>query len=119
MMEKILIYNVKDIAKVKRAADAMRIRVEEIAPCDLRQSVGSLAEGKKAALVAPFEGSAPAESLLVFCNVSEKHMDKLLFTLRQMQLAVDYKAVLTPTNQKWTVLMLLVGLGREKRGMKA
>ena len=105
-MEKILVYNVKDIAKVKRAADAMRIRVEEIVPADLRQSVGSLAEGKKSALVAPFGGDAPTESLLVFCNVSEKHMDKLLFTFRQMQLGVDYKAV------------LLVELGREKRSMK-
>ena len=117
-MEKILTYNLKDTAKIKRAADAMHIRVEEIAPCGLRQSVGSLAEGKKAALVAPFEGTVPTESLLVFCNISGKHMDRLLFTFRQMQITVDYKAVLTPTNQNWTVLMLLVELGREKNLLK-
>ena len=116
-MEKILIYHIKDDWKVKKAAEAMKIRVEEIIPADLKQSIGNLAEGKKSVLMAPFEGSAPKESLLVVCDVSEKHMDRLLFQFRQIKLSVDYKAILTPTNRSWTVLMLLLELGREKRSM--
>lgn len=113
-MEKILIYQVKEKEAVKQLLAPMKIRLEEIETADLKQSIGSLAEGKKNVLVAPFTGNAPQESLMVFCGVSEKHFDKILFALRKKQIQIDYKAVLTPTNQKWNVLMLLVELAREK-----
>ena len=117
-MEKILIYQVKEKEELKRLSAPMKIRLEEIAAADLRQSVGNLADGKKNVLTAPFTGDAPKESLMIFCDVSEKHMDKILFTLRQKNIGIDYKAVLTPTNKAWTVLALLLELGREKQGMK-
>lgn len=113
-MEKILGYQIKEKEQLKKILTPMKICFQEIAAEDLRQSVGDLAEGKKLPLAAPFDGTAPTESLLVFCGVSEKHLDKLLFSMRKMQIQVDLKAVLTPTNQKWTVLMLLLELGKEK-----
>ena len=107
-MEKILIYQVKEKEAVKQLLAPMKIRLEEIKTTDLRQSIGDLAEGKKNVLTAPFTGSAPQESLMVFCGVNEKHFDKILFELRRKQIPVDYKAVLTPSNRKWSVLMLML-----------
>ena len=126
-MEKILIYQVKEKEAVKQllapmkmidSGDKMKIRLEEIKTTDLRQSIGDLAEGKKNVLTAPFTGSAPQESLMVFCGVNEKHFDKILFELRRKQIPVDYKAVLTPSNRKWSVLMLMLELTKEKNSFR-
>ena len=117
-MEKILIYQVKEKEAVKQLLAPMKIRLEEIEAADLRQSIGDLAEGKRNVLTAPFTGNAPQESLMVFCGVNEKHFDKILFALRQKQIPIDYKAVLTPTNQKWSVLMLFLELAKEKNSFR-
>ena len=106
-MEKILIYQVKEKEAVKQLLAPMKIRLEEIKTTDLRQSIGDLAEGKKNVLTAPFTGSAPQESL-----------DKILFELRRKQIPVDYKAVLTPSNRKWSVLMLMLELTKEKNSFR-
>ena len=87
-MEKILIYQVKEKEAVKQLLAPMKIRLEEIEATDLRQSIGDLAEEKKNVLTAPFTGSAPQESLMVFCGVNEKHFDKILFELRRKQIPV-------------------------------
>ena len=117
-MEKILIYQVKEKEAVKQLLAPMKIRLEEIKAADLRQSIGDLAEGKKNVLTAPFTGSVPQESLMVFCGVNEKHFDKILFELRRKQIPVDYKAVLTPSNRKWSVLMLMLELTKEKNSFR-
>ena len=90
----------RDVYKrqVKQLLAPMKIRLEEIKTTDLRQSIGDLAEGKKNVLIAPFTGSAPQESLMVFCGVNEKHFDKILFELRRKQIPVDYKACLLYTS---------------------
>ena len=111
-MEKILIYQVKETEAVKQLLAPMKIRLEEIKTTDLRQSIGDLAEGKKNVL------TAPQESLMVFCGVNEKHFDKILFELRRKQIPVDYKAVLTPSNRKWSVLMLMLELTKEKNSFR-
>ena len=111
-MEKILIYQVKEKEAVKQLLAPMKIRLEEIKTTDLRQSIGDLAEGKKNVL------TAPQESLMVFCGVNEKHFDKMLFELRRKQIPVDYKAVLTPSNRKWSVLMLMLELTKEKNSFR-
>ena len=103
---------------VKQLLAPMKIRLEEIEATDLRQSIGDLAEEKKNVLTAPFTGSAPQESLMVFCGVNEKHFDKILFELRRKQIPVDYKAVLTPSNRKWSVLMLMLELTKEKNSFR-
>lgn len=49
------------------------------------------------------EASATTGSLMLLCELSEKHMDKLLFELRSKKVHVDYKAVLTPVNRQWSL----------------
>ena len=55
---------------------------------------------------------------MVFCGVNEKHFDTILFELRRKQIPVDYKAVLTPSNRKWSVLMLMLELTKEKNSFR-
>jgi hypothetical protein len=65
-------------------------------------------------LIQPFSGKVPAESLIVFCDFTEKKMDKLLASLRRDQVVIDYKAVLTPTNRKWNVMRMYLEMQAEK-----
>lgn len=115
-MEKILAFHLSDteLRELKRCTGALNMRVEVIAPEDYLQTLGSLAKNRKNALTAAYTGELPQESLLVFCDFTEKRMDKLLLSLRKNRLLIDYKAVLTPTNSQWNVLRLLLELRAER-----
>lgn len=114
-MEKILIYQVKEKEAVKQLLAPMKIRLEEIKTTDLRQSIGDLAEGKKNVLTAPFSGSAPQESLMVFCGVNEKHFDKILFELRRKQIRLTIKQSLHHRTGNGVCLCLCWNLRRRKQ----
>ncbi len=109
-MEKILLFQVSDSDKkiIEKISGNMRIKVENIPKELYSYKVGELAEGKVCgttksddSLNKPLEGS-----LLVFADVSDKHMDKLLFEIRRQKLSIKHKAVLTPTNKMWNVYQL-------------
>ena len=75
------------------------------------------------------EGSVPAQanagasgaetppSCLVLCGLRDKRLDKVLFELRRADIPIDYKAILTPSNQEWTVPELMKELQRERQAM--
>lgn len=75
------------------------------------------------------EGTVPAQdtacgpavqtpsSLLVLCGLRDKRLDKALFELRRADIPIDYKAILTPSNQEWTVPELMKELQRERQAM--
>ena len=69
------------------------------------------------------EGTVPAPaaqtppSCLVLCGLRDKRLDKVLFELRRADIPIDYKAVLTPSNQEWTVPELMKELQRERQAM--
>lgn len=56
-------------------------------------------------------------SLLVLCGLRDKRLDKVLFELRRADIPIDYKAILTPSNQEWTVSELMKELQRERQAM--
>lgn len=56
-------------------------------------------------------------SLLILCGLRDKRLDKVLFELRRADIPVDYKAILTPSNQEWTVPELMKELQRERQAM--
>lgn len=116
-MEKMLIFQLTETDKntVKILSSNMKIKVLEIQSSDYRQALGDLAENKKSSLVSAYEGTAPEGSLMVFCNVTEKHMDKILFELRRKQSSITYKASLTPTNAKWNVLRMYMEMEKERK----
>lgn len=116
-MEKILVFQVEDMAVIRRIAGGLSIRLEEIDPKELRQPIEALVDKKKRPGVENYAGRIPQESLMLFCGLSDKHLDKILFELRRRDVKVDYKAILTETNRKWSVLQLYLELGREKAAM--
>lgn len=69
------------------------------------------------------EGTVPAPaaqtlpSCLVLCGLRDKRLDKVLFELRRADIPIEYKAVLTPSNQEWTVPELMKELQRERQAM--
>lgn len=128
-MAKILAFQlpVPELEKVKKAAGGLKLRVETVPVMLYRQSIRTLSQKQIGSLVETvqmgaeegiFTGEPPQESLLVFCGLEGKALDKLLAALQRNTVQADYKAVLTPTNGGWSVLRLYVELQREKRGIE-
>ena len=86
-------------------------------------SDSTVAEGTIPSGNAAAEGTVPAPaaqtppSCLVLCGLRDKRLDKVLFELRRADIPIDYKAVLTPSNQEWTVPELMKELQRERQAM--
>ncbi|MCM1105110.1 MAG: DUF3783 domain-containing protein [Clostridium sp.] len=117
-MEKVLLFRTgdKETAVIADMLAAMKVRCERVPESAFHQTIGALAAGKTALIKsgALAEKTAQGQSLMLFCDVSEKHFNRALAFMRGRAVKVDYKAVLTPTNQGWNVLRLYAELAREK-----
>lgn len=115
-MEKLLIFHLDDTEykKLEQITRNLKIRCERVADSAYNQTLEALASGKVNPLATTFTGNIPPESLLLMCDFSDKRMDKLLFELRKAGVAIDFKAVLTPTNQKWTIPQLMFEMHKER-----
>ena len=115
-MEKLLVFHLDDnnLKKLKQVTGALKIRVEEVPSSDYLKPLEMIVNKTVSPLIQPFSGDVPSESLIVFCDFTEKKMDKLLNSLRRDQIAIDYKAVLTPTNKKWNVMRMYLEMQVEK-----
>ncbi len=117
MPEKILLYNVKEPQDIIKAASNMRIVSGFIYESDTNKTLAELAFGVRGVSLSDITEYEPAqdkESLIIFCDVYDKHMDKLLFEIRQKQINITFKAVLTDTNKKWNIGQMLVEMRRER-----
>ncbi|CDA67735.1 uncharacterized protein BN687_02080 [Clostridium sp. CAG:510] len=144
IMEKLLlIHSTKEIQlQVKNVASRLKLALdiipEEYCGCHLKElaagkyaqnppdtvaSDSTVAEGTIPSGSAATEGTVPAPaaqtppSCLVLCGLRDKRLDKVLFELRRADIPIDYKAVLTPSNQEWTVPELMKELQRERQAM--
>ena len=115
-MEKILAFQVRetDLQKLKGISASMRIKLVVIDKVDFRQTVNDLLSQKKNPLVEPYNGQI-TESMLLLHEFSDKRLDALLKALRREQVKVDFKAVTTKTNIKWTVLQLFFEMEKERK----
>ena len=86
-------------------------------------SGNAAAEGTIPSGSAATEGTVPAPaaqtppSCLVLCGLRDKRLDKVLFELRRADIPIEYKAILTTSNKKWTVPELMKELQRERQAM--
>ena len=144
IMEKLLlIHSTKEIQlQVKNVASRLKLaldiipekycgcRLKELAagkyaqnPPDTVASDSTVAEDTIPSGSAATEGTVPASaaqtlpSCLVLCGLRDKRLDKVLFELRRADIPIEYKAVLTPSNQEWTVPELMKELQRERQAM--
>lgn len=116
-MEKIILFQIEDSREIERLAANMGIRVIHAGPETYQEILENIAMERVSPPTAPYQGGPLPGSLMVFCDVSEKHFNRLLFELRSRKAAVDLKAVMTPTNRKWTVLQLYRELERERAAL--
>ena len=116
MPEKILLYNVNEPQDIIKAASNMRIASGFISESDSDKTLAELAAEVKGmpSDVAEYHSQENKESLVIFCNVTDKHMDRLLFEMRQKNTGVTFKAVLTDSNRKWNISQMLVEMRRER-----
>ena len=144
IMEKLLlIHSTKEIQlQVKNVASRLKLALDiipdEYCGCHLKElaagkyaqnppdtvaSDSIVAEGTIPSGSAATEGTVPAPaaqtppSCLVLCGLRDKRLDKVLFELRRADIPIDYKAVLTPSNQEWTVPELMKELQRERQAV--
>lgn len=85
---------------------------------DAAPSGNAAAEGTVPAQIdAGASGAETPPNCLVLCGLRDKRLDKALFELRRADIPIDYKAILTPSNQEWTVPELMKELQRERQAM--
>lgn len=115
-MERVLVFQVKnsDLEKLKKIAGNMKIKVFTVEKGDFKQVIGDLLEQKRNPLMGSYEGEAASGSMIVLDGFSDKRLDTFLNALKREQTRLDYKAVTTTVNKKWTVLQMYLEMERER-----
>ena len=119
-MEKIVIYNVKHVKDIIKCAANMRIKSIVLSDDMLSDTLGDIlvsVSDYKAGDELP-EKSEAKPGIVIFCDVTDKHIDKLLFEMRTGNSEVDYKAVKTKTNSQWTITRILEEVAAEQDAVK-
>lgn len=117
--ELILLYHPNPDAVTLRAKGVffrMKVRLRQIAPDQLHQTVGFLAgtDGCQA-LSPPDAPPVLSEPVMVLCGFSASRLDTLLKNMRKAQASLPYKAVLTATNKHWPLCELYDELVAERQ----
>ena len=100
-------------AKLKAVLVRMGIRIKNISPEQVNQTVGYLA-GLDGFEEKEQEGCPGVEEILVMKNFSNRRIDELLLNLRRAGVPkIDLKAVITDTNCKWNFYDLYLELKKE------
>lgn len=122
MKETVLFINFQDtekLQKVKFAAIPLKLRLVRVEKADYSQTIGYLT-GQKDMEENPekYEGTDLEQEMLVFAGLSNQKLDELLKTMRKAGVRVNYKAILTETNCRWTVPELYHELAAEHETMQ-
>lgn len=126
-MEKLICYQIENTREIERLASNMKLRIVYANASLYDETLDAIASGKVQSTATVATGAneiartdnlnlSPdsGDSILIFCDLSEKHLNRMLFELKSRKVQIDLKAVLTPTNQKWTLRQLHAELEREK-----
>ncbi len=126
-MEKLICYQIENTREIERLASNMKLRIVYADASLYDETLDAIASGKVQSTATVATGAneiartdnlnlSPdsGDSILIFCDLSEKHLNRMLFELKNRKVQIDLKAVLTPTNQKWTLRQLHAELEREK-----
>ena len=119
-MEKILAFQLqeKEYEKLERIAGNMRIKLQTVGKESFYQTIGDLLKQKDNSLAQTYSGTAVTESMLVMDGFSDKRLDLLLKSLKREQFVVDFKAVTTEVNIRWTVLQMYLEMEKERNAYR-
>ncbi len=114
-MEKIVLYNVDHAKDIIKAAANMRIKSivveDDMLSSALKEVLVKCRDYRPEDNIS--DKRLDKAGLVIFCDVTDKHMDKLLFEMRNGSYKVDYKAVMTKINSQWTIARILAQMERE------
>ena len=113
----VLAYNIAgpELKKLKKICAGKSVRVRAVTPEDFTQPVGALCGVEKRLESPAPESGELTEKLLVLTHMTQRQLDSLLTELRTARLCTGaLKAVLTPTNAKWSSYKLYAELKRER-----
>lgn len=116
-MEKILLFGLEQTAAIKSALAPMHVPVVPVSTALYKESLESIYRGTEEPGES-YDGEPPEGSLLVFCKMQEKQVDKALALLKKKKVSITYKAVMTPTNARWNVLRLYFEMEREHQAWR-
>ena len=119
-MEKILAFQLqeKEYEKLERIAGNMRIKLQTVGKESFYQTIGDLLKQKDNSSAQTYSGTAVTESMLVMDGFSDKRLDLLLKSLKREQFVVDFKAVTTEVNIRWTVLQMYLEMEKERNAYR-
>ncbi len=123
MKETILLYNFSDADRLKKAQRALMplgLRIKKVDREDYLQPVGYLAGKKDIEPVdAVYDGDEFAEEMIVMAGLSSKKIDNVIAALRKAGVGrIDYKAVLTDTNEHWDSVRLYNEISGEHEALR-
>lgn len=122
MKATVALINFKDktrLAKVQRTLLPMGYRMKRIQKEQYLQPVGYLMGEKDIAPVdAIYDGEGLEEEMMVLGGFTSGQIDQLIMSLRKSGVGkINYKAVLTETNQHWSVIELYHEIAKEHEAM--
>ncbi|HIS25965.1 MAG TPA: DUF3783 domain-containing protein [Candidatus Pullilachnospira intestinigallinarum] len=124
MKETILLFHIEDpgrLSAIRRALLPLKLRVKVISPEDYCQPVGYLAGASDIAPVSRTgEQEEFSEEMMVMAWLPSRRVDQVLGALRRHGIGrINYKAVLTPENQRWDCRQLYEELKKEHEAFTA
>ena len=122
MKETILLFNPPEkekLLKIEMALFPLHVRLKKISPEQYNQPLGVLAGIKDMTPVeGVYSGGERPGTLFVFCFLEGNRLDQALAALRRCGAGpFPYKAVLTPTNSRWTAPDCFEEIRREHEAM--
>ncbi|GEM_PF-91661 len=101
--------------KIREILSRLNIRAKTISHAMLSQTIGHLADlPGHAPRSADYDGEPIPDEVLLMKDLSDARIDRLLKDFRENGISrIDLKAVVTPHNQKWTLLDLITELRQE------
>ena len=122
MKETILLFNPPEkekLLKIEMALFPLHVRLKKISPEQYNQPLGVLAGIKDMTPVeGVYSGGELPGTLFVFCFLEGNRLDQALAALRRCGAGpFPYKAVLTPTNSRWTAPDCCEEIRREHEAM--
>ncbi|MDD2458715.1 MAG: DUF3783 domain-containing protein [Eubacteriales bacterium] len=101
--------------KIREILSRLNIRAKTVSHAMLSQTIGHLADlPGHAPHPSEYNGEPIPDEVLLMKDLSDTRIDRLLKDFRENGVSrIDLKAVVTPHNQKWTLLDLITELRQE------
>ena len=123
MRETVLLFHFDD-PKQKRELQlllaSMKMKVRSVEVAEYNKPLGVLAGTLEEGAYPEYDGEDLETESMIFCGLSNARLNDVLNGIRKKKLKpIPYKAILTPTNQHWTISQCYEELKRERAAIQA